>query len=671
MNMRVARPQLNRQLLLIIIVCSITGYASILEAANSGQTSSIEISVDALILRLTDVNGEPVERAKVGSWTNWSDTRLAPERALVRFVRGSNAVISLEDGTVVLKAKRLFENLPADKAIPLYAYHEDRKIGGLIQVSRKHLGKRIDLKMEPVCHIKGQLACSGLKELDLPLEWTNVYVYWGNLRPFQCSSNQQRFEFYLPPGQYKLRAYGTRTYSKEVNIDIKPGQHNLELSIDLSADKLATLFGKPAPEFRRIKGWKNGGPVKLADFRGKVVLLEFWGYWCGPCVREMPRLMELHDAFSDKGLVIIAVHNDTADSIEEMDSKLANIRKKYWDGQDLPFLVALDGGGTTKIKGTNETAKGATTATYGVTSFATTVLIDREGRVVKQFYPSSRKHRAELERMLWVNETGSRKIFEQTYHIEEGEVLKRIEPRFVELRCKFLEESVRDEPESYYTTIEWTEKPALLSRRPVMREVSLKTVFEKIIGLSKFDYEGPIELLEIDLSGDWIVRKHISMEKKVKALEKIVQKVTGRPIRFERRSVKRDVIVVRGQFEFHPLSGTYNDTWVHVFSDKLDPDEGGGGGSGSLDKFLNQRLAVTQLNRQVINLSESSDDVVLRWGCHMSGYLGKMPSGPESAAKLDLLLKNLARQTSLTFTKERRKVDVWYLVDANSSRKDF
>ena len=57
-------------------------------------------------------------------------------------------------------------------------------------------------------------------------------------------------------------------------------------------------------------------------------------------------------------------------------------RAKFWGGRDLPFLVALDGGGETRIRGMIQTARGATTAAYGVTSFPTTLLVGRDGTLL-------------------------------------------------------------------------------------------------------------------------------------------------------------------------------------------------------------------------------------------------------------------------------------------------
>src|SRR5829696_486322 len=111
-------------------------------------------------------------------------------------------------------------------------------------------------------------------------------------------------------------------------------------------------LGKPAPELRKIKAWKNtpgGGPLTLAGLRGKVVLLDFWGHWCYPCCQEMPSLMKFYDEHRAQGLEVIAVHDDSVASIDEMDRLLSKVRKDLWAGRDLPFPVALDGGGPTRI----------------------------------------------------------------------------------------------------------------------------------------------------------------------------------------------------------------------------------------------------------------------------------------------------------------------------------
>ncbi len=214
-----------------------------------------------------------------------------------------------------------------------------------------------------------------------------------------------------------------------------------------------------------------------------------------------------------------------------------------------------------------------------------------------------------------------------------------------------------------YTLFYWDEK-ILNTSRPIFRgAVTLETAFKRIIDLSRFEYRIRDDFKTIQIAGDWVIQRGTPKEEVLRALEKIVQENTNRSIRFEKHQVEREVIVVRGRLQFTPLSGTYNDSWIHVFSDKLDPDERGGGASGaSLDKFLSQCLT-ERLDMQIVNLAESSADQLYNYGTHMSSYLRKLPAGTEKTAKLKMLLSNLSKQTSLTFTKRRQMVDIWHVVE--------
>jgi thiol-disulfide isomerase/thioredoxin len=71
-------------------------------------------------------------------------------------------------------------------------------------------------------------------------------------------------------------------------------------------DAHADLIGKPAPEITSDHAL-NGKPVKLSDLKGKVVLLDFWAVWCGPCVATFPHLREWNTEYKDKGLEIIGL----------------------------------------------------------------------------------------------------------------------------------------------------------------------------------------------------------------------------------------------------------------------------------------------------------------------------------------------------------------------------
>ena len=67
----------------------------------------------------------------------------------------------------------------------------------------------------------------------------------------------------------------------------------------------APVVGHPAPGFTLTD--LDGNAVRLSDFRGKVVFLNFWATWCPPCRAEMPEMEELHQEYQDKDVVIIGV----------------------------------------------------------------------------------------------------------------------------------------------------------------------------------------------------------------------------------------------------------------------------------------------------------------------------------------------------------------------------
>lgn len=81
-----------------------------------------------------------------------------------------------------------------------------------------------------------------------------------------------------------------------------------DIGIPAATDARDSLVGKEAPEFiLKTLGDKS---IKLSDYKGKLVLLDFWEVWCGPCRMSLPHLQELHDKYKGKGLVILGITKD-------------------------------------------------------------------------------------------------------------------------------------------------------------------------------------------------------------------------------------------------------------------------------------------------------------------------------------------------------------------------
>jgi thiol-disulfide isomerase/thioredoxin len=86
-----------------------------------------------------------------------------------------------------------------------------------------------------------------------------------------------------------------------------PAQPVTMMPIQLAAATTAEQT-QTAPDFVGISNWFNSQPLKLADLRGKVVLVDFWTYGCVNCVNTLPHVTELYAKYRDRGLVVVGVH---------------------------------------------------------------------------------------------------------------------------------------------------------------------------------------------------------------------------------------------------------------------------------------------------------------------------------------------------------------------------
>ena len=95
---------------------------------------------------------------------------------------------------------------------------------------------------------------------------------------------------------------------------------------------------KRAPEFTGITGYINTpSPVKLADFKGKIVLVHFWTYTCSNCIHTIPYLNNWYQKYSNKGLVIVGVQTPEFD----FEKNIGNVKKAVQDFK-IKYPVVLD-----------------------------------------------------------------------------------------------------------------------------------------------------------------------------------------------------------------------------------------------------------------------------------------------------------------------------------------
>jgi len=128
-------------------------------------------------------------------------------------------------------------------------------------------------------------------------------------------------------------------------------------SVTVKAAVKAERDRKTAPDFA-LKD-SNGQTVHLTDYKGKVVLLDFWATWCGPCKIEIPWFMEFEQQFKDRGFAVLGV---------SMDEDGWSVVKPYIQNMKINYRVVLGDEQVSDLYG-------------GLDSLPTTLLLDRQGKI--------------------------------------------------------------------------------------------------------------------------------------------------------------------------------------------------------------------------------------------------------------------------------------------------
>ncbi len=151
---------------------------------------------------------------------------------------------------------------------------------------------------------------------------------------------------------------------------------------EVSAAVKATKDRKAAPDFT-LKD-SNGYSVKLSAYRGKIVLLNFWATWCGPCKIEIPWFIDFQQQYKDKGFEVVGV---------AMDDEGWTAVKPYLAERKVNYRILLGNDEVTTLYG-------------GVDSLPTTFIIDKTGKIssVHIGLIGKNEYRDEIQSLLGVSQ---------------------------------------------------------------------------------------------------------------------------------------------------------------------------------------------------------------------------------------------------------------------------
>jgi peroxiredoxin len=262
-------------------------------------------------------------------------------------------------------------NKPRDEMLPALAKIFDEGRQGLKTILRPAQQKRLNeifmrrlgtgALLRDDAASKMQYADSQRKEIDKIIGDTQTSV----------TALEKEASVGMPREPLEKKFVALKTdEQKQILKLLKPNQKAAWREL-IGADFDMTKLGRPAfkaPELVNTNDWINSSPLRLEDLRGKVVAVHFYACGCSNCIHNYPWYHQWHDAFKDKGVVLIGIHSPETASERES----ANVRRKA-AAEKFAFTILIDG------KSENWNA-------WGNSMWPSVYLIDKRG-YLRQFWP--------------------------------------------------------------------------------------------------------------------------------------------------------------------------------------------------------------------------------------------------------------------------------------------
>jgi thiol-disulfide isomerase/thioredoxin len=283
------------------------------------------------------------------------------------FLRGR--VVEMDDARLKVEVRLETREVPRDRVVQIIWLHPDELAGG------KAAPKRADAPRAT----RVQTVRANGNRLTFVAEKSDPKTIWGTsdvlgaCRAELADVDQVLFGTFIEESAAQLADHRWKLHHAP---EPKFAQADADAAADgrLSGTE-SPLVGQPAFPFKL--DLLDGSKFQLADRKGRVVVLDFWATWCGPCLEALPLVEGVVREFADRNVELVAVN------LEEQPEQVKAMLQRH----KLKVPVALD-------------RDGKVAARYAVTAIPQTVVIDRDGKVARLFVGGGKKTAESLRKVL-------------------------------------------------------------------------------------------------------------------------------------------------------------------------------------------------------------------------------------------------------------------------------
>ena len=149
-----------------------------------------------------------------------------------------------------------------------------------------------------------------------------------------------------------------------------------------------------------MKTWVNGTPLTAGDLQGKVVLLDFWAVWCGPCINTFPHLREWQEKYGDKGLVVIGLTRYYDWDWDDELGYAAKAASDVGDSEEQEMLKKFAAYYHLKHRFAIQEEGDSLDEYYGVSGIPHVVVLDKEGKIRMIRVGAGKQNAEDIDKLL-------------------------------------------------------------------------------------------------------------------------------------------------------------------------------------------------------------------------------------------------------------------------------